>query len=136
DGLALLSEVKKVAPWLPVIVMTSYAEIPMAVQAVKAGAFDFIEKPLESESFLRLVGRGLTLNDPADLGVGKPLTKTEKIVLQLILRGMANKGIAYTLQRSERTIEVHRSRIMRKLDVDNVVDLVKRASSMGLGDTR
>lgn len=131
SGLELLSHVRKVAPWVPVIVITSYADISMAVQAVKNGAFDFIEKPLEVESFLELVDVALKHNQLDDSTVGKPLTKTEKIVLELILEGMSNRGIAYTLHRSERTIEVHRSHIMRKLNVDNVVDLVKRASVLG-----
>jgi two-component system response regulator FixJ len=130
DGIELLNQVKKIAPWVPVIVVTSYADFPMAVQAVKKGAFDFVEKPLEINSFLELVDLALRQNDIDDSTIGKPLTKTEKIVLKLILDGMSNRGIAYTLHRSERTIEVHRSHIMRKLNVDNVVDLVKRASSL------
>lgn len=136
DGLQLLAETKRRCPWLPVIVMTSYADIPMAVQAVKAGAFEFIEKPFEVEVFLETVGLALKENELDDFLVGRPLTKTEKVILRLILEGMSNKGIAYRLQRSERTVEVHRSHIMRKLDVDNVVDLVKRATSMGFGQTR
>jgi two-component system response regulator FixJ len=129
-GLELLSKAKKMAPWIPVIVITSYADISMAVQAVKNGAFDFVEKPLEIDKFLDLVDVALKHNKLDDSTVGKPLTKTEKIVLKLILDGMSNRGIAYTLHRSERTIEVHRSHIMRKLNVDNVVDLVKRAASL------
>lgn len=131
DGIELLHRAKKIAPWIPIIVMTSYADIPIAVQALKEGAFDFIEKPFEVDRFLEVVDNALQesqLNDPA---VGKPLTKTEKIVLRLILDGMSNKGIAYALKRSERTVEVHRSHIMSKLNVDNVVDLVKRASLLG-----
>jgi two-component system response regulator FixJ len=133
SGLELLAHIKKIAPWIPVIVFTSYADISMAVQAVKHGAFDFIEKPIEVDSFIELVGLALKHNQLDDSTVGKSLTKTEKIVLELILEGMSNRGIAYTLHRSERTIEVHRSHVMRKLNVDNVVDLVKRASSLGHG---
>ena len=134
-GLELLAKAKRLAPWVPVIVMTSYADIPMAVQAVKAGAFEFLEKPFEIEAFLEVVDLALRERQLDDDMVGKPLTKTENIILQLILEGMSNKGIAYRLQRSERTVEVHRSHIMHKLDVDNVVDLVKRATAMGLGST-
>jgi two-component system response regulator FixJ len=135
DGIELLSQVKKIAPWIPVIVMTSFADIPNAVHAVKSGAFDFIEKPFEVEDFVETVERALRQTQLNDSEVGKALTKTEKIILQLILKGMSNKGIAYTLQRSERTIEVHRSHIMHKLNVDNVVDLVKRASSLGFQES-
>jgi FixJ family two-component response regulator len=133
DGLELLRKVRKMAPWIPVIVITSYADISMAVQAVKNGAFDFVEKPLEVDKFIELVDLALKHNELDDSTVGKPLTKTEKIVLKLILDGMSNRGIAYTLHRSERTVEVHRSHIMRKLNVDNVVDLVKRAASLSFG---
>jgi two-component system response regulator FixJ len=136
DGIELLHRAKKIAPWIPIIVMTSYADIPVAVQALKEGAFDFIEKPFEVEQFLDVVDLALKQNQINDSSVGKPLTKTERIVLRLILDGMSNKGIAYTLKRSERTIEVHRSHIMRKLNVDNIVDLVKRASSLGFGKSK
>ena len=131
DGIELLDQVKKMAPWIPVVIMTSYADIPKAVHAVKSGAFDFIEKPFELENFIEIVKLALRQNQLNDTDVGKPLTKTENIILKLILDGKSNRGIAYMLQRSERTIEVHRSHIMHKLNVDNVVDLVKRASSLG-----
>jgi two-component system response regulator FixJ len=132
DGLELLSEVRALFPWIPVIMMTAYGSIPMSVQAVKTGAFDFIEKPVEEAKLLSVVEsallRGAELHDPL---VGKPLTRTERIVLCLILEGISNKRIAYILERSERTIEVHRSRVMRKLGVDNLVDLVKKSTAMG-----
>ena len=132
DGLDLLQEVRATFPWIPVIMMTAYGSIPMSVQAVKTGAFDFIEKPVEEAKLLSVVEsallKGAELHDPL---VGKPLTRTERIVLCLILEGISNKRIAYILERSERTIEVHRSRVMRKLGVDNLVDLVKKSTAMG-----
>jgi two-component system response regulator FixJ len=132
DGMELLQEVRAAFPWIPVIMMTAYGSIPMSVQAVKIGAFDFIEKPVDETRLLSLVESALLkeaeLHDPL---VGKPLTRTERIVLCLILEGISNKRIAYILERSERTIEVHRSRVMRKLGVDNLVDLVKKSTAMG-----
>ncbi|MCK5001257.1 MAG: response regulator transcription factor [Anaerohalosphaera sp.] len=136
SGIELLQHIKKVAPWIPVIVFTSYADIPLAVEALKKGAFDFIEKPLDVDSFLEMVDLAVRQKEYDNSAIGKPLTKTEVIVLKLILKGMSNRGIAFTLKRSERTIEVHRSHIMTKLNVDNVVDLVKRASSMGFDTPR
>jgi FixJ family two-component response regulator len=131
-GLELLSEVRALFPWIPVVMMTAYGSIPMSVQAVKTGAFDFIEKPVEETKLLSVVEsallKGAELHDSL---VGKPLTRTERIVLCLILEGISNKRIAYILERSERTIEVHRSRVMRKLGVDNLVDLVKKSTAMG-----
>jgi two-component system response regulator FixJ len=134
-GLDLLHEVRATFPWIPVVMMTAYGSIPMSVQAVKTGAFDFIEKPVEEAKLLGVVEsallKGAELHDPL---VGKPLTRTERIVLCLILEGISNKRIAYILERSERTIEVHRSRVMRKLGVDNLVDLVKKSTAMGWTD--
>ena len=68
----------------------------------------------------------------AEPHMAKPLTKTEKKILHLILNGKSNKEIASLLHRSVRTIEVHRSHIMRKFDADNLIDLFKRAAAMGL----
>lgn len=133
DGIELLAEIKRIAPWLPVLLITGYGDIPMAVRAIKAGATDFIEKPLDKEGFLNKVKSILhksPLND--SYIIRKPLTKTEAVVLKLISWGKTNKEIANLLQRSMRTIEVHRSYIMRKFGVDNLADLLKRAAVMGL----
>ena len=132
DGIELLIEVKRIAPWIPVLVMTSYGGIPLAVEAVKKGAVDFIEKPLEWETFLALVKLIVEKNDLSNFLKGKPLTKTEKTILRLILQSKTNKEVANILCRSVRTVEVHRSHIMHKLDVYSIVDLVKRATAMGL----
>ena len=133
SGMDVLKEAMRIAPWLPTIVMTSYADVPMSVQALKAGAYDFIEKPLNADEFLGVIRVALRQTEAESPLIGKSLTKTERIVLRLILQGMCNRRIAYVLQRSERTIEVHRSHVMQKLGVDNIVDLVKRATSMGFG---
>ena len=102
-GMDLLSAVNKLYPWIPVIMMTAYADIPTSVRAVKTGAFDFIEKPIDEDNLLDVVESALLkeidLNDPL---VGKPLTRSERIVLCLILEGISNKRIAYILERSER----------------------------------
>lgn len=136
SGMELLYEVKRTSPWLPVLIMSGYGDIPLAVKAVKAGAINFVEKPIEWDEFVPLVRSIMKQNDIAGLSKGKELTKTERIVLHLILQGRSNRQIAHTLNRSIRTIEVHRSHIMHKLDVDNVVDLVKRAAAMGLAKSR
>jgi len=131
SGIELLKEALQIAPWLPVVVMSSYGDIPMSVEALKAGAFYFIEKPFEIDEFLDVVGLALKHIQLEGPLVGKSLTKTETIVLRLLMQGMSNRRIAYVLQRSERTIEVHRSHIMQKMGVDNIVELVKRATAMG-----
>jgi two-component system response regulator FixJ len=132
SGLELLDEVKRIAPWIPVLVMTSFSEVPVAIRAVKAGAVDFVEKPLDIDEFISLVQSTLKQSDLNNFLKGKPLTKTEKIILNLVLQGKANKEIAAILHRSIRTVEVHRSHIMHKLDVHSVVDLVRRVAAMDL----
>ncbi len=132
SGIELLTEAKHVAPWLPILVMTSYADVPLAVSTVKAGATDFLEKPLEWDSFLKLVQSIVRRYPFGNHLKGKPLTKTEIIILRLVLQNKSNKEIANILHRSVRTVEVHRNHIMHKLDVNSVVELVKRAVAMGL----
>ena len=133
DGIELLTEVQRFAPWLPVLLVTGYGDVPMAATAFKAGAMDFIEKPLDRQALLSAVESVLKRIDPSsDPVLGKALTRTEMRVLRLILDGKSNKEIARLHRRAMRTIEVHRSRIMRKLGVNNTVDLVKRTAVLGL----
>ncbi len=134
DGIELMIQTKRIAPWIPVLVITGYGDIPMAVKAVKAGAVDFIEKPLEKETFLLKVKSILKEHTSAHPPRGKPLTKNETGVLKLIIEGKSNREIAQLLHRSIRTVEVHRSRVMQKLGADNLVDLIKTAVTMGLVD--
>jgi two-component system response regulator FixJ len=132
DGMELLTEVKRIIPSLPVIVITAYGDVPMAVEALKVGASDFIEKPLVRQSFLSAVEAVLKRNALIHQIVGDVLTKTEMIILRLILDGKSTKEIAGLRHRSARTIEDHRSHIMRKLGVDNLVDLVKQTAVVRL----
>ena len=131
DGMQLLERVKAIRPGLPVLIITGFGNIPLAVRAVKAGAFDFVEKPLERAAFLRSVESALMESNYDDGLAGKALSKVEMKVLKLIVDGKSNKEAAHLLNRSARTIEDHRARIMRKLDVDNIVDLVKWVVKMG-----
>lgn len=134
DGIELLKIARERVPWLRVLVVTGFGDVPMAVKALKLGAADFIEKPLDREVFLRTVQTLLTQNHPAVSGPGPALTKTEMRILQLILEGKNNREISSALHRSARTIEVHRSHIMHKLGASNIVELLRRAAMMGLFD--
>ncbi|GAG37104.1 unnamed protein product, partial [marine sediment metagenome] len=125
---------RRVAPWVSVMVITGFGDIPMSVRALQLGAVDFIEKPLERKIFLHKVQSVLTQDDFIDAPVSKPLTKTEKKVLKLVLEGKGNKEMAYILGRAMRTVERHRSDIMHKFGVDNIVDLVKKAALINLDD--
>ena len=132
DGMELLTEAKHLAPWLPVLLVTGYGDIPLAVKAVKAGAVDFIEKPLDRESFRHKVKSILRQNTHSNSSRGKPLTKTEMKVLKLVVSGKSNREIARLLGRSVRTIEDHRRHMMRKLGVNNAVGLVRASAQMDL----
>jgi FixJ family two-component response regulator len=132
DGIELLIEAKRIAPWLPVVVITGYGDVPIAVRSLKAGAVDFIEKPLDRETLIRTVESVLRGTVPPKSLLGKKLSRAEIMVLRLLLEGKRNAEIAIILSRSVRTIEDHRRHIMRKLGVDNLVDLVKHAAVMEL----
>jgi len=134
DGIELLMEAKRIAPWVPVLMISGYGDIPTAVRAVKAGAVDFIEKPLDKISFVHRVKSMLSGNDFTDPCLGKPLTQAETSVLGLVLDGKSSKEIAKMLHRSTRTIEGHRSNLMHKLNAENLLDLAKRVTAMGLFD--
>jgi len=130
DGLELLTEAKRIAPSLPVLIMTGYGDVPMAVRALKSGAFDFVEKPLNRDSFLSVVKSALSLSSRVHRIEGKVLTKREREVLDLILCGKSNKEIAFLLRRSVRTIEDHYRQIKCKLGVDNRIDLVMQVAAV------
>jgi len=134
DGIALLTEAKRIAPWLPVLVVTGYADVPVAVRAMKIGAADFIEKPLHRDTFSLKVESVLRHSSPTDPDTGKSLTRTELKVLRLIIRGKSNKKIAQLLRRSTRTVEDHRYHIMRKLAAHNAIELAERTIQMGLAE--
>lgn len=132
DGLELLADVKHLAPWVPVLMITGYGDVPTAVKAIKGGAADFIEKPLGKKAFLQKVRSILRESTPVDVSVDQPLTRTEMRVLKCIIDGRSNRDIADLLHRSVRTVEVHRAHIMHKFGVDNIIDLIKLGATMGL----
>jgi two-component system response regulator TtrR len=131
DGTMLLTKARQIIALLPVIAITDRGNVPKAVKAIKAGAYDVVEKPIKGERF-RSVFEGLLEKTILLEKLGyKSLTEAEKKVLLLLMEGKGNKQIARKLSRSVRTIEDHRSKIMHKLNVDNAVDLTKRAAALG-----
>ena len=123
NGMELLRRVRVVVPWIPVLFLTSYGDIRTAVEAIKAGAVDFIEKPLDKRSFVHKVMSLLPENSNHEHR-GKPLTQSEQRVFQLVIDGKSNRETASLLSRSQRTFEVHRAHVMHKLGVDSLVDLI------------
>jgi two-component system response regulator FixJ len=132
DGMDLLRQVKEQLPWIPVLIVTGYGDVPTAVRALRAGAADFVEKPLDRDAFLQTVERLVERNAGPAAILEESLTRTERKILYLVLDGKNNREIADALHRSPRTIEVHRSHLMQKLDATNIIELLKRAAELGL----
>jgi FixJ family two-component response regulator len=128
DGIELLAKAKLMFPSLPVLIVTGYGDIPLTKRAFKLGASDFIQKPIERDSFLSVVKSTLKRNDQTHSPADKMLTKTETEILHFILMGKSTKEIARLRYRSIRTIEEERRHVMHKLNVDNLIDLVKKTT--------
>lgn len=118
---------------IPVIVMTAYGDVSTAVRAMKAGALDFIEKPYNEQQLLDLVDRAITQalaaqalesEQEAVRAKYRNLTRREAQVMALVVKGNTNKQIAFDLGISEKTVEAHRSRVMEKMGVNSIAELV------------
>jgi FixJ family two-component response regulator len=119
---------------IPIVFITGHGDIPMAVEAMKKGAFDFIRKPFRDQELLDRVQEALNLDaetreyhaDLADVRAhADSLTPREKEVFERVAEGQANKVVAIELAISERTVEIHRSQVMQKMQARNLADLVK-----------
>jgi len=134
DGIELIKKTRGIRPELLSIVITGFGSVPSAVRAIKAGATHFIEKPLNADNFLRTVDEVLEQKKHTVVfdKINKPISPAEKRILKRVLRGSSSKLIAEQLNLSVRTVEDHRSKIMLKLGVDNVVDLVKMTAMMDM----
>lgn len=134
SGLDLQDELATRGSLLPIIMITGYAEVPMAVRAMKAGAIDFIEKPFSDQDLLDRVRFAIDLNrqvraekdERAEIysRVAR-LTPREREVCNRVIAGMSNKVIAKELGLSTKTVEVHRARLMEKLQASTLADLVR-----------
>ncbi|MGE5505379.1 MAG: response regulator FixJ [Actinomycetota bacterium] len=136
SGLDLLGVLKRKQPELPVVIITGHADVPMAVQALKAGADDFIEKPFDEDVLLAAVRKALDRgrralrerDQVADIRRRTDeLTPREREVMELVVRGLSNKAAAAELDISVRTVEIHRARVMEKMAADSLSALVRMA---------
>jgi two-component system, LuxR family, response regulator FixJ len=119
----------------PLIVITGHGDVPLAVQAMKAGAIDFIEKPFASETLLASLETALMrLGAPAERDATKLdlLSPREREVLEGLLAGLPNKSIAYDLGISPRTVEIHRARVMDKMGARSLSELIRLALAAGV----
>jgi two-component system response regulator FixJ len=132
DGLQLQREIRRTMPGLPVIIMTGHGDVPMAVQAMKDGAVEFLEKPFEKTILMKALETAFLRSTTSDRAKQEPrnaLTEREQEIFDLLIEGHQNKVVAHKLGISTRTVEVHRSRIMEKLNARNLADLVRHALS-------
>lgn len=136
SGIDLMRELKATSRPLPVIVITGHGDVPLAVEAMKAGAIDFLEKPFAEEALLSAVRRALQgavetddREDARNRFAG--LSQREREVLARLISGELNKTVAYELGISVRTVEVYRANIMSKSRVDSFAELVRLAIRAG-----
>ena len=134
DGLELQRRLAELKAGFPVIVMTGHGDVPMAVEAMKAGAVDFIEKPFDDETLLSAIRSALDRHvrdrerEERVATIRKrleALSNRERDVLRGLAAGKANKVIAYDLGISARTVEVYRANVMTKMQADSLSELVR-----------
>ena len=130
---------------LPIIFLSGQSSIPTTVQAIKAGAEDFLSKPVAKNLLLDAIGRAIercqaTLARREEISLlqdrVRKLTPRERNVFELVAHGQINKQIAFTLGTTERTIKAHRQKVMQKLNVQSLLELVATAERLGILVTR
>ena len=140
SGLELQQHLNRKGSMLPLIFITGHGDVPMAVQAMKEGAFEFIQKPFRDQDLLDCINHALRQDAENREAVARRaevlrrldcLTSRERQVMDLVVEGVANKVIAIDLDLSERTVEIHRSKVMEKMGARSVAHLVKLQLSLG-----
>jgi RNA polymerase sigma factor (sigma-70 family) len=141
SGLDLQAELAKAQRTLSIVFITGHGNIPMSVQAIKAGAVDFLEKPFDEQALLDAVHLGIQKDRAAKENLAElkeiqecveSLTPREREVFALVVTGMLNKQIAFEMGISEKTIKVHRARVMQKMQAESLADLVRLAEKAGV----
>jgi FixJ family two-component response regulator len=139
SGLDLQGELARAGIGLPIIFLTAHGSVPLSVKAMKAGAVDFLEKPVEDQSLLDAVYQALERDRQARLAQSQKqalkahfstLTPRERQVFQMVAAGKLNKEIAFGLGTVEKTIKVHRANLMRKLNCRSLAELVRLAQEL------
>jgi FixJ family two-component response regulator len=141
SGLQLQDEINQTLPHLAVVFLTGHGEVSLSVRAMKAGAADFIEKPVAGEDLLPVLQRAMErsreqktmLQELDDLHKRyQHLTPREREVFALVAAGLLNKQIGFDLGTGEKTVKVHRARVMEKMRAASVADLVRMADRLGV----
>jgi FixJ family two-component response regulator len=142
SGLEFQEKLGQLGIFMPIIFITGHADVPMSVQAMKAGAVEFLCKPFREEELLRAVRSAIEKdaaqrNKSSSLSVirasFKSLTPREREVMSHIASGLMNKQIAATLKLSEITVKVHRANIMRKMKAKSLAELIRQADALEIG---
>ncbi len=145
DGLALQEELERRTSPPTVVFLTGHGSVPESVRAMKAGAVDFLEKPADPDELLAAVRRGLEHSaerraEAAELAElrrrREALTPREEDVFRRVVRGLLNKQIAFDLGIAEKTVKVHRGRVMTKMRASSVAELARMAEKLGVAPSR
>jgi len=141
-GIDLQRELRTMNRNLPIVFITGHGDIPMSVNAMKAGAVDFLPKPVKDTDLLRAIAQAIAraYRDRAERKEiediqrrEENLTPREREVMTLVASGMPNKRIAFELGAAEKTIKVHRARVMEKMQAGSLAELVRLAERVGIG---
>jgi FixJ family two-component response regulator len=145
SGLDLQRELANADPPIPIVFITAHGDIPMTVQAMKAGAVEFLTKPFRDQQLLEAVQQAIDRDRAARrqrAGLAElrrryeSLTQRERQVMTLVVTGSLNKQIAAELGTSEATVKAHRAQLMRKMEAESVAQLVRIAEGLGLPPPR
>ena len=141
SGIDLQRELANTDPPIPIVFITAHGDIPMTVQAMKAGAVEFLTKPFRDQQFLDAVQQAIDRDraarqQRAELAElrrrHESLTPREREVMALVVTGLLNKQIAAQLRTSEATVKAHRAQLMRKMEAESVAQLVRIAERLSL----
>jgi FixJ family two-component response regulator len=141
SGLDLQKRMAEVALEIPIVFLTGHGNIPASVQAMKAGAIEFLTKPVEEADLLRAIREAIESDrrmrrqhaDMHDLQSRyDTLTAREREVMQQVISGLLNKQVAAELNITEFTVKIHRGQVMRKMQADSLAQLVRMAESLGV----
>ena len=142
DGLELQRRITHQGILIPIIFLTGHGDIPMSVRAIKAGATDFLTKPVDASVLVQAVRSALQFAETRRQEIAQTealsarlerLTPREREVMEHVVSGQLNKQIAADLGTGEQNIKLHRAHIMRKMEVESLADLVRAAERLGVG---
>jgi FixJ family two-component response regulator len=143
DGLGVQDELRRRGLTMPIVFVSGHGSVPIATQAMKSGAVDFLEKPFQAGQLLKLVADAIERDRRQCAGAAvraqisgryAMLTPREREVMSYVIRGFLNKQTAGELGISEKTVKIHRARVMEKMLAESVPELVHQAERIGVGD--